>query len=83
MLVRELASFWRENVIVVVILIRVFARLWVWLRRQVIKKVRGLVILRPGEGLTSFNKDNSANFSGEKKCNEGFRGVYFLSAKKI
>ena len=25
-----------------------------------------------GEGLTSFNKDNSANFSGEKKYNELF-----------
>ena len=31
------------------------------------KKVRGFVILRPEEGLTSFNKANSANFSGGKK----------------
>ena len=29
--------------------------------------VRSFIILQPGEGLTSFNKDNSANFSGEKK----------------
>ena len=40
------------------------------------KNVRGFVILRPEEGLTSFNKDNSAKFSGEKKkYNEGFWGV--------
>ena len=38
MRLREPASFWRENVIVV-------------------------VILRLGKGLTSFTKDNSANFS--------------------
>ena len=44
------------------------------------KNVRGFVILRPGEGLTSFNKDNSADFFGEKKHNEAFRGAYFLSA---
>ena len=30
-------------------------------------------------GSTSFNNDNSANFSGEKKkYNEEFRDVYFL-----
>ena len=41
------------------------------------KYVRGFVILRPEEGLTSFNKANRANFSGEKKkYNEAFRGVY-------
>ena len=31
------------------------------------KNVRGFVILRPEEGLTSFNKDNRANLSGEKE----------------
>ena len=48
------------------------------------KNVRGFVILRPEEGLTSSNKANSANFSGEKKKdNEAFRGVYsFLAQKK-
>ena len=44
------------------------------------RNVRGFVILRPEESLTSFNKDNSAHFSGEKKYNEAFRGAYFLSA---
>ena len=28
---------------------------------------------------TSFNNDNSANVSGEKKCNKDLRGVYFLT----
>ena len=32
--------------------------------------------------LTSFNNDNSASFSGEKKYNEEFRGVYFLTTRK-
>ena len=39
--------------------------------------VRSFIILLSGEGLTSFNNDNSANFPGEKKYNEAFRGVYF------
>ena len=42
-------------------------------------KVKSSRILISGEVSTSFNKDNSANFSGEKKCNEAFRGVYFLT----
>ena len=33
--------------------------------------------------LTSFNKDNNANFSGEKKnCDEAFRGVHSLRIRK-
>ena len=36
-------------------------------------------ILQSGEVLTSFNNDNSVNFSGEKNYNEEFRGVYFLT----
>ena len=31
-----------------------------------------------GRGLTSCNKDNGANFSGEKKYNEAIRGVHFF-----
>ena len=30
------------------------------------QKVRSFNTLRSGEGLTSFNKNNRANFSGEK-----------------
>ena len=29
--------------------------------------VRSFIILQSGESLTSFNKDNSSNLSGEKK----------------
>ena len=43
-----------------------------------LSNVKGFVILWPVEGLTSFNKDNSANFSGEKKnINEAFRVSIF------
>ena len=37
-----------------------------------------LEVLHSVQGLTSFNNDNSANVSGEKKYNEEFRGVYLL-----
>ena len=37
-----------------------------------------VIILQSGEGSSSFNNDNSANFSGEKKYNEEFRGVCFF-----
>ena len=40
------------------------------------KNVRGFVILRPEEGLTSFNKANSVSFFVEKNYNEAFRGVH-------
>ena len=38
--------------------------------------------MQSGEGSTSFNNDNSANFSGAKKYNEEFQGVYFLITRK-
>ena len=70
MLEREPASFWRKNVIAVVIL------LWIWWEcrsgRNEISNVRSFTILRSGEGLTSFNIDNSANFSNEKKYLQSF-----------
>ena len=40
--------------------------------------VRSFIILQSGEGLTSFNKDNSANFSGEKKRSMKLSGCLFL-----
>ena len=39
-------------------------------------------ILRSGEGLTTYNNDNNANFSSEKMCNEAFWGVYCLTIRK-
>ena len=46
---------------------------------------KGFVIWGPGEDFTSFNKDNSANFYGEKRYNEAFLGVNVLriSAKTL
>ena len=43
---------------------------------------KGFIILRPGDGLSSFNKDDSANFLVKKKCNEAFKGVYNLRIRK-
>ena len=35
--------------------------------------------MRSGEeGLTSFNKNNRANFPVKKKCDKSFRRVYFV-----
>ena len=47
---------------------------------NMLTNVRSFIILQSGEGLTSFNKDNSVIFSKEKKYNEAqFRGgVYSL-----
>ena len=42
------------------------------------KNVRSFIILRLGKGLTSFNKDNSANFLDEKKSTVKFSGVAIL-----
>ena len=43
---------------------------------------RRFSILQPGEVLSSFNNDKSANFSGEKKYNEEFQGVYILRIRE-
>ena len=37
---------------------------------NMLTNVRNFIILQSGEGLTSFNKDNSANFSGTMKLSE-------------
>ena len=60
----------------VVILLLVLARMLYWWDK--LSNVRGFIILGSGEGLTSFNKDNSDNFFGEKKNNKAFWGDYFL-----
>ena len=39
--------------------------------------VRSCIILRSGEGLTTFNKNDRATFVVKKK-KEAFRGVYFF-----
>ena len=49
----------------IVILLLVLARMLYWWDK--VSNVRGFIILRSGEGLTSLNKDNSDDFFGEKK----------------
>ena len=64
------ASFWWENVIAVVILLHVWvlARMLQW-QKWVIKMLQVLSFCdQECMGLTSFNKDNSANYSGESKA---------------
>ena len=65
MLAREPATFWRENVIAVVILQRVLARMLQW-REQVIT-VRSFIILLSGEVLTSFSMNDRTNCLVKKK----------------
>ena len=70
---RKPVSFSRENAIAVVILLRV----WRECRsgRNKVSNARSFMILRSGEGSTSFTNHNRANFSGEKKYYEAFRDV--------
>ena len=65
MLAREPATFWRENVIAIVILQRVLARMLQW-REQVIT-VRSFIILLSGEVLTSFSMNDRTNCLVKKK----------------
>ena len=44
--------------------------------------VISFIILPSGEVLISFNKDNSSNFSGAKRCDEASQGVYFLRIRE-
>ena len=80
-LTREPASFWRENVVAVDILLPTS------LVENVVETSYQLLevffILRSVEGLTFFNKANSANFSGDSKHNEAVRCCYFLRREKI
>ena len=79
---REPASFWWKNVTVVVIPLRGLARVSCGNR---LSNVRRLTILRSGKVFTSSNKDNTANFYGEKKCNEAilFSFFFFDNNQKI
>ena len=65
MLASEPATFWRENVIAVVIQQRVLARMLQW-REQVIT-VRSFIILLSGEVLTSFRMNDRTNCLVTKK----------------
>ena len=64
-----------------VILLRVLARICRSGGNE-LSNVRSFSILRSGERVTSFTNGNSAYFSGERKYNEEFRGVYFLTIRE-
>ena len=70
---RKPASFWRKNVTAVVILLRGLARMSCGNR---LSNFRRFIILRSGKVFTSCNKDNSANFYGEKSAMK--QSVFFL-----
>ena len=73
----EPGSFGRENVVAIIILLQVFGG------NKLSKfNVRSFIIYQLGDGLTSFNKDSSANFSGKKKYHKDFQGVYFASIRE-
>ena len=42
----------------------------------------GFTILQLGDNLTYFNKDNSANFFGQKDVQEAVQGVYYLRKRE-
>jgi len=71
-------SFWRENFVAVVTLLRVFNSEG----GNELSNVRSFITLRSREGLTSFNIDNGAIFCNEKRYNEPFRGDYFLRIRR-
>ena len=76
---REPASFWRENVVAVVILLRVLAPR----KQDRVSNVRSFLILRWGKRVPSFTKDNSANFSSEMCWNKAFQvSPYFENTRK-
>ena len=80
MLAREPTSFWRENLVAVVTLLRDLADCQSGENK--LSNVKSFIILRSEEGVTSFTKGNRANFSGEKWYNEAFRGAYSLRRRE-
>ena len=63
--VQSPASFWRENLIAVVILLRVLARYRSGVNK--LSNIRSFIILLSGEGLTPFSINNRPSVFGEKK----------------
>ena len=59
----------------VVILLRVLTKMSSGSDGKKLSNLKSFIILRLGEGLTSFNKNNRVIFSGEKWQNEAFQGV--------
>ena len=76
---REQASFWRENVIAVVILLRGLVRVATFQWQKQMLEV--LSLCDRERAVTSFNKDDST-FLVNQKYHEAFQGVYILKKKK-
>ena len=79
---REPASFWPENVIAAVIVLRVLARMSPGSGGSKLSNAISFTILGSGEGLPSFDKNNGANFSGGKTYNEALWGIYILRIRE-
>ena len=82
---REPASFWREIRDIPRQFITRFSRLLATMSqwRKKVVKCRSFIILRSEERLTSFNKNNRANFSGaKKKIQCSFSGSIFFENKR-
>ena len=68
---REPTLFWGGNVIAIVIVVRVLARM-------------SCIIQRSGEGFNSFNENKLSKLCGEQKYNEAFRvSIFREQARKI
>ena len=65
MLAREPASFWPENLVAVVSLLRDLAKCQSG-ENKLSNVNRSFIILPSGEGVSSLTKGNSANLSSEK-----------------
>ena len=79
---RDPASFWQENVMAAVIVLRVPARMSPGNGGNKLSNAISVTILGSGEGLTSFEKNNGANFSDGKKVQWSFVGIYFLRIRE-
>ena len=65
-----------------VIVLRVPARMSPGNGGNKLSNAISVTILGSGEGLTSFEKNNGANFSGGKKVQWSFVGIYFLRIRE-
>ena len=75
---REPASFWRENAIALVNVLRVLAKMAQW-RTQVIKCWWTFYHFAIGRGSTLLKKKiTCVNSFGDKECNEAIRDVFIF-----
>ena len=68
--------------IAAVIVLRVLARMSPGGSGNKLSNSISVTILRSGEGLTSFEKNNGANFTGGKNYKEALWGTYILRIRE-